>query len=130
GVVQHLNLKQVLWIIDFADRPEKALNDVNFVENRQLHRDLWQGDKMAGRLRFVLPVFQEQVDDDIPMDAVRGEAEEDGQITDRPNKIARASLHKACRRRWPSQRGRHDAASVACVKSKIPRLPREIATFQ
>src|SRR4051812_15789432 len=64
------------------------------------------------------------------MDPVSREAKEDTQITDCPNKIARASLHKAGRRRWPSQRGRHDAASAACVKSKIPRFPREIRTLR
>src|SRR5450432_850692 len=63
------------------------------------------------------------------MDAVRREPEEDSQITDCPNEIARASLHKAYRTRWPSQRGRHDAASLASVKSKIPRFPREITSF-
>src|SRR5712672_306864 len=59
------------------------------------------------------------------MNPVRGKAEEDGQVANRPNKVSEASLHKASRNcwRWFCQQGRHDAASVACVKSKMARLP-------
>ena len=64
------------------------------------------------------------------MDPVRGQAEEDGEITDRPNQVSSAAVHNRlsnCRRK--ARQGRHDAASEPSVKSKNGVLPRETATL-
>ena len=60
------------------------------------------------------------------MNPVRGQAEKDGQVTDRPNQVSSAAVHNSlsnCRRE--ARQGRHDAASEPSVKSKNAVLPRE-----
>ena len=47
--------------------------------------------------RHPFPIFQEKVNDEVTVNAVRRKADEDAEITDRPNDIAEASLHKASR---------------------------------
>jgi hypothetical protein len=94
GIVQHLNLEQISRIIELADRTQKALYHVNFIKNRKLNRHFWQLPKLAGRNRGPFAVFQEEINDEIPVNAVGRQADEHGEVTRRPNHIAEASLHK------------------------------------
>src|SRR5256886_14280184 len=49
---------------------------------------------MAGWYGRPFPVFEEKINDEIPVNAVSREADEHGAVTRRPNHIAEASLHK------------------------------------
>src|SRR5437879_3706541 len=94
GVVEDLDLEQIAGVIDFADRAQKTLNDVDFIKNRQLDRYFWQPAEAAGRNYRPFAVFEEEINDEIPVNAVGREADEHGEVTRRPNHIAKASLHK------------------------------------
>src|SRR6266704_499493 len=94
GIVQDLDLQQFSRIIELADRAQKALHYVNFVKNRKLNGHSRQLPKPARRNHCAFAVFQEEINDEIPVNAVSREAEEHGEVTRRPNHIAEASLHK------------------------------------
>jgi hypothetical protein len=94
GIVQHLDLQQISWVIELTDRAQKPFHYVNFVKNRKLNRYLWQLPKPAGRDRCAFAVFQEEINDEIPVNTVGRQADEHSEITRRPNHIAEASLHK------------------------------------
>src|ERR1700736_512903 len=94
GIVQHLDLQQVSWVIEFTDRAQKTLHHVNFIKNRKLNRYFWQLPKLAGRNRPAFAVFEEEINDEIPVNAVGREADKHGEVTRRPNHIAETSLHK------------------------------------
>src|SRR4051812_25216832 len=49
---------------------------------------------MAGRHRGAFAVLQEEINDEIPVNAVGRQPDEHGQVTRRPNHIAETSLHK------------------------------------
>ena len=76
GIVEDLDLQQVARIIDLADRLEQALDNVDLVEDRQLHRHFRQLLEMACRHHGSLPVFQEKVNNHIPVNPVCGEADQ------------------------------------------------------
>ena len=105
GIVQDLDLEQFARVIDLADRLEQALDDVDLVEDRQLHRYLGQLLEMASRRDGSLPVFQEKVDNDVAVDPVSGETDQDGQVADRPDDRAEASLHSGIRETAPKAFG-------------------------
>ena len=94
GIVQDLDLQQFSRIIELADRAQKAFHYVNFVKNRKLNGHSRQLPKPARRNHCAFAVFQEEINDEIPVNAVSREAEEHGEVTRRPNHIAEASLHK------------------------------------
>src|ERR1700693_265729 len=94
GVIEDLDLEQLARIIDFADRTEQSLDDVDLVKNRQLDGDLWQLLKPAGGGRSVFAMFKEKINDEIPVHTIGRQTDKDGEITGRPNHIAEASLHK------------------------------------
>src|SRR5260370_9309262 len=94
GIVQDLDLQQFSRIIELADRAQKALHYVNFVKNRKLNGHSRQLPKPARRNHPPFAVFQEELNDKIPVNAVSREAEEHGEVTRRPNHKAHASLHK------------------------------------
>src|SRR5438067_8643493 len=96
-IVQDLDLQQFSRIIELADRAQKALHYVNFVKNRKLNGHSRQLPKPARRNHCAFAVFQEEITDEIPVNAVSREAEEHGEETRRPDHIAEASLHQvAC----------------------------------
>ena len=66
-------------------------------------------------------MFEKKINDEVSVDAIGRETDEHAQITDRPNGVTDASVHRAFRkcRRWLRQSRAHDGASAACVKSKI-----------
>ncbi len=76
GIVEDLDLEKFPRIVDLADRFEQPLDHVNLVEDRQLHRYFWQLLEVAGRRHGSLPVFQEKVDNHIPMNPVGGKADQ------------------------------------------------------
>ena len=49
GIVQHLDLQKLARIIELADRFEEPLDDIDFIEDRQLHRHPGQLLEMARR---------------------------------------------------------------------------------
>src|SRR4051812_44295412 len=107
GIIQDLDLEKFAGIIELAYGPQQPLNDVNFIKNRQLDRNFRQPIEPACRSRLVLPVFEEQIDDEIAMNPVRRQAEEHAEITECPNYVAEISLHLASRScRWLRQQGR------------------------
>ena len=85
--------EQVARIIEFADRLEQALDDVDFVEERELHGDHRELARNGPAAAAPLPVFQEEIDDEIAVQSVTGEADEDTQVTERPDYIHNASSH-------------------------------------
>ncbi|MEY2601540.1 MAG: hypothetical protein QOJ36_859 [Verrucomicrobiota bacterium] len=93
-IVQHLDLQQISRVIELTDRTQKALDYVNFVKNWKLDRYSWQLPEMAGRDRCAFAVLQEEINDEIPVNAVGRKADEHGEVTRRPNHRAEASLHK------------------------------------
>jgi hypothetical protein len=71
-------------------------------------------------------VFQEQINNKITMNSVGGKTQQDAQVADAPNDITGASLHNVMGVADQQERqGRHDAASGACVKSKMAVFPRK-----
>src|SRR4051794_27983892 len=84
-VVEDLDLELVLRVIDFAHRAQQSFYDVDFVENRELHRHDRQLVEMAGGDRAATAVLQEQINDDIPVNPVCGEADQHTHVADRPN---------------------------------------------
>ena len=70
GIIEDLDLQQLPRIIDLADRFEQALDNVDFVEDRQLHRHFRQFVETASRRHGLLPVFQEKVNNHIPVNPV------------------------------------------------------------
>ena len=94
GIVQHLDLQQISRVIQFADRAQKALHYVNLIKNRKLNRYFGQLPKLAGRDRCAFAVLKEEINDEIPVNAVGRKADEHGEVTRRPNHRAEASLHK------------------------------------
>jgi hypothetical protein len=93
-IVQHLDLQQISRVIELTDRTQKALHYVNFIKNRKLNRNFWQLPKLAGRDRCAFAVFKEEINDEIPVNAVGRKTEEHGEVTRRPNHRAETSLHK------------------------------------
>ena len=49
-IIQHLDLQTISWIIEFADRFQQTLDDIDFVEERQLDSHHRQFRKMGERL--------------------------------------------------------------------------------
>src|SRR6266446_10738251 len=94
GIVQDLDLQQFSRIIELADRAQKALHYVNFVENRKLNGHSRQLPKPTRRNHRAFAVLKEEINDEIPVNAVSREADEHGEVTRRPNHIAETSLHK------------------------------------
>ena len=92
-IVQHLDLEKLLRVIDLADRFEQPLDHIDFIEDRQLHRHFRQLLEMARRHHSSLPVLQEKVDNDVPMNSVGGKADQHTQVADGPDDEAEASLH-------------------------------------
>src|SRR5260370_18646231 len=126
--MEHLDLEKLPRIIQLADRAQQALDHINFVEDRQLHRHFRQLFEVSGRDRFALHVFKKEKNDEVAMDAISRKTDEHTQIADRPDNVSEASLHGSFRRcQWLRQQGRHDAASSVCVKSKIEPLPLKTA---
>src|SRR5256885_6017170 len=93
-IVQHLDLQQISRVIELADRTQKALYYVDFIKNRKLNCNLWQLTKLAGRNGCAFAVFKEEINDEIPVNAVGRKADEHGEVTRRPNHRAETSLHK------------------------------------
>ena len=93
-IIEYLDLEQLARIIELADRAQKAFDHVNFVKNRELNGHFRQLLKVAGRHGRALTVFQEEIDDEIPMNAIGRQAHKHGEVTRRPNHIAETSLHK------------------------------------
>src|ERR1700730_13060858 len=60
-IIQHLNLEKLSRIIQFANRPQQALDHVNFVKDRQLHCHLRQLLETAGREELAPSVFEKEV---------------------------------------------------------------------
>ena len=96
-IIQHLNLKKLPRVVQFADGAKQALDHVNFVKDRQLHRHLRQLFKSPGRDGFTVPVFEKQVDYEVAMDSVGRKTNEHAQVADRPDNVSEASLHVAFR---------------------------------
>src|SRR5881392_1414599 len=93
-IVQDLDLQQFSRIIEFADRAQKALHYVNFVKDRKLNGHSRQLPKPTRRNHLAFAVLKEEINDEIPVNAVSREADEHGEVTRRPNHIAETSLHK------------------------------------
>jgi hypothetical protein len=93
-IVEHLDLQQISRVIELTDRTQKALHDVNFIKNRKLNRYFWQLPELPGRNGRAFAVLQEEINDEIPVNAVARQTDEYGEVTRRPNHIAEASLHK------------------------------------
>ncbi len=51
GIIQHLDLKELPRIIEFAYGAKQAFGHVNFIKNRQLHRHFGQPFELMQRLR-------------------------------------------------------------------------------
>jgi hypothetical protein len=98
GIVEDLDLEEVTRVIEGGDGSEEALDDVQFVENRQLDRDSWQVVESRARLRRFMPIFQEKIDDNVAMQAVESQAEKDCEIANCPNCVSQASVHNEF---WP-----------------------------
>src|SRR6267142_5647074 len=93
-IVEHLNLKQFTRIIELADRAQEPFDHIDLVKNGQLHCHLGQTIKLAQRDGGPRPVLQKQVNDEVAMDPVRGEADQNTEVANRPNNVTEASLHK------------------------------------
>ena len=93
-IIQDLDLQQFARVIEFADRTQKALHYVNFIKDRKLDRYFWQLLKPAGWNGRPFAVLQEEINDEIPVNAVGRKPNEHGEVTRRPNHIAETSLHK------------------------------------
>src|ERR1700682_464782 len=76
GIVEDLDLQQFARIIDLTDRFEQPLDHIDLVEDRQLHRHFRQLLEMTCRPHCSLPVFQEKVNNHVPMNPVCGEADQ------------------------------------------------------
>src|SRR4051794_10061266 len=92
-IVEDLNLETVLWIIDLAHRAEEALHHIYFVEDRQLHRHHGQLLELTRWHSRTLPVFQKQINDDVTMNAICGEADEHAHVAHCPDDRGESSLH-------------------------------------
>src|SRR5437667_5829955 len=93
-IVQDLDLQQFSRIIELADRAQKALHYVNFVKDRKLNGHSRQLPKPTRRNYRAFAVLKEEINDEIPVNAVSRETDEHGEVTRRPNHVAEASLHK------------------------------------
>src|SRR2546423_2032779 len=94
GIVQHLDLQQVPRVIEFADGAQQSLNHVHFIEDRQLHRHFWQLIEPAGGLETAIPVLQKQVNNEITVNAIGGQPEEHTEVTNGPDQVTKASVHR------------------------------------
>ena len=75
-VVQKLNLKFLLGVIQLCHRSEQALHDVHLVEDRELNRDERELRKFSLNLRAPPRMSQIEVNNTQPMAAITREPEE------------------------------------------------------
>ena len=94
GIVKNLDLEEVPGIIELADGLEEALDDVEFIENGELDGDPGQGVEFTCRYGHILPVLEEEINDHVPVNAVEAEAKENGEVTNSPNDVSGASVHR------------------------------------
>jgi hypothetical protein len=104
GIVENLDLEQVPGVVELADALEKALDDVKLIEDRELDGDVGKGVEETDRARHVLAMLEEEINDDIPVNSVEGEAKEHGEVTDCPNEVSGAFVH-SCVLRASSEAG-------------------------
>ena len=92
-IVQHLHLEQLARVIELRDRLQQPLDHVHLVVHGQLDRDPGQFLEVRQRHRSPIPVLQIQVDDDVAVQAVEGQAGQDDEITKCPNCVSQTSVH-------------------------------------
>ena len=99
GIVQHLDLEQILGVVHLDDFFDQALHHVALVEKRQLNGDAGQlveaFRRLGGLLLFVLEIG---ADDIVAVQAVDGEDDEDGEVGDEHRPIEPRQLMNSSER--------------------------------
>src|SRR5947209_8641628 len=93
-IIQHLDLKQFLGIVELAHRAKQPLDYIELIENRQLNRDFRQLTELPGRNGGPFAVLEKEINDEVPVHSISGQTNEYREVTGRPNHITQASLHK------------------------------------
>src|SRR5205085_11594137 len=88
GIVQHLDVELAFWVLQTADGIDQAPYHVLFIEDGQLNGDPRQFSKVLWRLRrALLAVLVIKVNQDVSVNAVRGEQNQDNKIRDEQRHI-------------------------------------------
>jgi hypothetical protein len=93
GIIEDLDLQEVARVLELADAIQEALDYVELVKDGELDGDAGEGLEAARGAGDVLAVLEEEVDDDITVNSVEGEAKEDGEVTNSPNEVSGALIH-------------------------------------
>jgi hypothetical protein len=105
GIIEDLNLKQVPGVVELADAIEEALDDVELIEDGKLDGHTGRRLEVTDRDGHILPMLEEEINDDIPVNSVEGEAKEHGEVTDSPNEVSGAFVHSCILKSASSEAG-------------------------
>jgi hypothetical protein len=78
-------MQQLLRVVEVADGPDQAFDDMELVEDGQLHGHRRQLFVAFEGLRLVLRVLEEEVDHHVAMEPVTRETDEYNEIAGEPN---------------------------------------------
>src|SRR5579871_4600311 len=100
GIIEHLDVEFLPWIVQLADRLQQAFHDVLLVENRQLHGNSRQFLKSRRRLgRAILPVLVIQIDEDVPVPSIPGKQDQNNEIRDQQGQVESIRVIETAKRR-------------------------------
>ena len=96
GIVKHLNIKLVFWVIELANGLDQPVYDILLVKNRQLHCD----PRQLGVVRIwfrglVLLVLVIHVDQDVAVKAVTGQYDQHCEVGNEQGQIERIKVVEA-----------------------------------
>jgi hypothetical protein len=93
GIVENLDLEEVFRVIELGDAIEEALDDVELVKDGELDGDAGEGIEVADGAWDVFAMLEEEVNDDVTVNAVHAEAKENGEVADSPNEVSGSLVH-------------------------------------
>ena len=92
-IVEHLDLQPLARILHLADAIDQAVNDVLFVEDRQLDGDLRQLLEMRFRIGdSILAMLVIEIDELIAVHSVRGQEDQDNEVRNEQRRIEGVGL--------------------------------------
>ena len=118
GVVEDLDLQEVLRIADAADGIHQPLHDVHLVVQGKLDRHAGQAGRQRLRKRAVVTVPVVQEHHDVPMESEHGEDDESQEVKAKDREIKRAH---GLRIRSPRLRKRPRRPQLAPLALSPPR---------
>jgi hypothetical protein len=93
GVIQNLDFKFILWIVEFADRLQQPFDHMDFIIDGELDRDDGEDIKFRGSLRLPMAIFEIEIKDGITMNAIQRQPENHAEIADTPKQCPDVSMH-------------------------------------